>query len=33
MINATDSNKGYKTINLKAIIIDKFTANIPTSFI
>lgn len=33
VINATDSNAGYKTINLKAIIIDKFTANIPTSFI
>ena len=32
-INATDGNRGYKTINLKAIIIDKFTAVLPTSFI
>lgn len=32
-INSTDANNGYKTINLKDIIIDKFTANIPTSFI
>jgi hypothetical protein len=32
-ITSTDANNGYKTINLQDIIIDKFTANIPTSFI